>query len=443
MKVLLINPSWRRGRAGARRYARAWPPLDLLSAAALLRDRGHEPVLIDARATGAGADHIAAAARRADLVLLQTSPLDRWQCPELDWRYLKEMTKGLPKDRLVVAGAHGTVQPEPILDVTGARILIRGEPEGPLAALADGGGRPEGIDGISFLDSGRVKHLPDQLPMALDALLPPAYDLVDPVNYRYELLGPGLALLETSRGCPYNCRFCLKAMYGPGVRYKSPDRVMEEIRLVVDGWGARHVYFIDLEFTLRREAVLTLCREIEKSNRRFAWCCQTRVDAVDPELLMKMKAAGCRLIHFGIESGHPEVLAHTGKQISLKQARNAVSWCRDLGLATACFFLFGLAGEGPKERRDTLDLAKRLNPTYASFHVAAPYPGTDYGRVSESSEPFPVCLAGASRAGSPAAAARHAFFSFYLRPRYLLARLGEGSFREKLNRLRVFWGFVR
>jgi len=442
LKVLLINPAWGGSRAGTRRYHRAWPPLDLLTSAALLRQCGHEPHLLDLRAGPVGPETVQAAASAVDLVVLQSTPLDRWQCPDLDWSRLVGWARELPIDKLVLAGVHGTLHPELFLRETGAKALIRGEPEKPLAALAQAGGHPRGLAGLSYLEGGRAVHEPDQVPVELDALPPPAYDLVDLNLYRYELLGDRLALLETARGCPFSCSFCLKVMYGQGRRTKKPDRVLAEIEEVVARRGARHVYFIDLEFTLDRPFVSNLCRELIGMKLDFRWCCQSRADTVDPDLLALMKAAGCRLVHFGVETGSPRLLAATRKKITLDQVLAAVKWCRDLGLATACFFLFGLPGETQADRRATVRLARRLNPTYASFHVAAPYPGTDLGRSAGSAEPFPACLDEHDLAAL-ADQARRAFLSFYLRPGYVLARLQEGTFKDKLNRLRLFWEFIR
>lgn len=443
MKVLLINPAWGVSRPGTRRYHRAWPPLDLLVAASLLRSQGHEPILLDARAAGIGVEKIRAEADRADLVLLQSTPIDRWQCPNLDWETLRDLALKLPGEKTVLAGAHGTVRPEFMLSKTRVAAAIRGEPEAALAELAQSGGDPHNLPGLSYFDAGRVVHEPDRTPAGLDALPPPAYDLVDLDCYRYELLGPRLALLETSRGCPFSCAFCLKAMYGHGVRRKPLDMVLAEVEEIVGRRGARNVYFIDLEFTLRRDYTRRLCLELMRMNLDFRWCCQTRADTVDRYLLELMKAAGCELIHFGVETGSPHLLDTIHKRESLGQVRDAINWCRRLGLATACFFLFGLPGETGADRNAAIKLARELNPTFCSFHVAAPYPGTKMGRLAGEKEPFPACLDREHDLANLARQTKRAFMAFYLRPGYIWARLREGAWPDKLNRLKLFWEFIR
>lgn len=445
MKVLLINPRWPGAKAGRKRIGRAWPPLDLLNAAALLREHGHEVFLIDARAPGESESSVRIKAWQADLVLFQTSPLDRWQCPDLNWNVLEKMCAGLPGDRLVIAGAHGTVRPERVLEMTGAMAVIRGEPEQSLADLAGAGGDPGGISGLSYYTDNIIINEPDRDLLDLDVTPFPAYDLINPKNYFYELMGRRLALVETSRGCPFNCSFCFKAMYGSGVRYKSVERVLAEIEDNVQGWGARYVYFMDLEFTMDRERILELCRGLVELNLDFEWCCQTRVDSVDPELLKEMKKAGCRLVHFGVETGSIELLKATGKKITMEQARKAIGWCGKAGLETACFFLFGLPGERAADRKATTAFARALNPTYASFHAAAPYPGTKLSEAGGSGYPegAPGYCLEEHDLSLLKREIRRAFLSFYLRPKYATARLSETGLRENLRKISLFLEFIK
>ncbi|MBF0530482.1 MAG: radical SAM protein [Deltaproteobacteria bacterium] len=442
MKVLLVNPLWPRGRAGRRRFQRAWPPLDLLIAAAELRRRGHLPWVLDLRAASSTADQRLSAARWAEMIVLQTTPMDRWQCPDLDLNALTGLASAWPTDRLVVAGAHGTLKPELILNLTKAKALIRGEPDLSIADLADAQGSPHGLAGLSYHAGEHLIHEPDRPWTDLADLPAPAYDLVNLKRYRYELLGPRLALLETSRGCPYSCTFCLKAMYGPRVRTKPLARIFAEIEELLTRHHARNLYFMDLEFTANRRAVADLCRELIRWKRKFSWTCQTRLDAVDPDLLALMKSAGCSLIHFGIESGSERILSTVNKKLSMAQAGRALQWCEGLGLRTACFFLFGLPGETSDDRRATMSMARQLNPTFASFHIAAPYPGTVLGRLTTTSSPFPACLNPRNMVDLTRDI-RRAFLSFYLRPGYLIGRPGPGRLNEHWQRLRLFWEFIR
>lgn len=445
MRILLINPNYGAAERGRRRYGRSWPPLDLLNAAALLKQAGHDPVLYDLRARPELAAHVETETRKADLVVLQTTPLDRWQCPDLNINALSDLLAVLPLEKLIIAGTHGTVRPDYMLRMTGAQAVIRGEPELTVLDVCESGGNLNNIASLSFISVGKTIHTNLRAPLDLNDMPVPAYELIKPGHYGYELTGDKMGVLETSRGCPFQCSFCLKSMYGKGVRYKSSERVVSEVEHVVNEWGAESLYFIDLEFTLNRAHVLDICRGLKDAGLDVKWCCQTRVDAVDSELLEAMKDSGCVLIHFGLETGSERLLRETGKGINLKQVSDAFSICRRLKLNTAAFFLFGLPGETRKDRRETMALCRRIKPDYASFHIASPYPETKLNESCEVDDVFPPCIISLKSSAGAALTrdVRNAYFEFYLRPGYILSQMRNNDLKSIMERMKLFWKVIR
>ncbi len=412
--ALLINPAWpgRVSRRGSR-HNRAWPPLDLLNCAAILRGQGLSVGLLDLRARPRPWPEVAQAARGAGLVLLTSSPLDRWQCPNLELERFLALARGLEHSRLFVTGAHGTLLPQRVLEGSGAAGVILGEPEPAMTGLA-AGLPPEQVPGLAWLQAGRLAHGPARQPLDLTGLPLPAFDLAPPRYYRYEALGGRLALLETSRGCRQACAFCLKAMYGPGLRAKQPAQVEEEARRVA-ALGAGSVYFMDLDFSARPDLALEVCQRLEAARLGLAWCCQARADGLSRELLAAMARAGCRLIHVGVESPSQEVLAEVGKGLELAQVERVARQARGLGLALACFFLFGLPGETRAQRRGAAALGRRLGASFCSFHRVTPYPGTPWQARSAGPDVFQEPQA----PPAPDAIDRdlgRAYLSFYLHP---------------------------
>ncbi|MCK9275920.1 MAG: B12-binding domain-containing radical SAM protein [Syntrophales bacterium] len=443
MNILFINPSYTKTRSPAVRYNRAWPPLDLLTLAALARNSGHRVSLLDLRARPALIEDIKKEADDADAVLLSTSPLDRWQCPDLNYEVLIDLARRLPKEKLILAGAHPTMQPEFILKATGAGAAILEQPEAPFVRLLEAGLSPRGIEGVAFMDKGRIVCTEPPLPFPLENLPYPAYDLINPDDYNYELLGKRLILMETSRGCPYACTFCFKAMYGRKISRKSVKRAVSELCNLTCTCQSRTVYFIDLEFTLDRQWTSDFCHELIARNLNLTWCCQTRADTVDKELLGLMKRSGCRLIHFGVETGSAAVLKKIKKNITLPDIEKTIGLCRDVGIETACFFLFGLPGETRNDAVSTIRFAKKLNPDYASFHIAAPYPKTKIGERYTGTEPFPSHLGNEEELGRLRKILRLAFLTFYFRPSYVAHRLRKARLKGIKKQIRLFYEFIR
>ncbi|HUU39655.1 MAG TPA: radical SAM protein, partial [Desulfatiglandales bacterium] len=287
------------------------------------------------------------------------------------------------------------------------------------------------------------------VPSDLSKLPAPAFHLIDPSKYLYELLGSPFTLFETSRGCPYKCTFCLKAMYGPGVRFKPIEQIMAEIDMAVTRFGFRYGYFIDLEFTSNRDHAMAVCDELIDRRYPLKWCCQTRADALDAGLLRKMKKGGCSLIHFGVESGSPRILKEIKKGMSGKTIEEGVRLTRDFGIETACFFMLGFPGESTSEMEETLRFAKRLNPTYASFHEATPYPGTilwSASGVSPVSPYFNMPFSSHCEGQDPISLEgmlKRAYMSYYLRLSYILDRIRYGSPQSWFCQAKLFWGFIR
>jgi len=444
--VTLINPLWTRGRKlRGPVYNRVWPPLSLATAAAMIRDVGVEVSVVDANAERIAAEDLPSLID-GDLAFVTSSTLDKWVCPNTELEPFLAAVKAVKSviPRVVVVGVHGTVKPAEMLRETGAYAVVLGEPEATMRDLARGTPR-ELTPGVAYLDQGGLVTTEPRPLLDLAVLPVPAMDLLPMARYRYEILGDRLMLLEATRGCPHGCRFCLRAMYGGrAFRRKPAEHVCREIREAVLTHGARSLYFIDIEFTIDRASALAVCDCIEDLGEPVSWCCQTRADSLDQALLHRMHQAGCTLVHFGVESGSDRVLAGIHKGETTDTIRAGVRMAQDAGMETACFFMFGFPGETPDDMEATLRFAMDLAPTYASFHVLEPYPGTpladDLGdAVTGDFFPFAYGFPGVDLK----AVQRKALLRYYLRPGYAFRRLTRGSFSMLVRQIGIFADYLR
>lgn len=451
-RILLVNPQWQ-GRVSkkGKRFNRVWPPLSLMVCASILRNRGCDVRIIDGRVLSDWRAELHRAGDTFDAIVLTSSPTDRWQCPNLEVDDFIEIARSLPSDKLIVVGAHGSVYPKQMLEKSGARAVIQGEPEEILSRLLSEEDWSR-IPKVAFKKNGEIFFTGEGAPPDIGQFPAPAFDLIDLKKYRYELLGNRFMLFEGSRGCAYQCSFCLQAMYGSGVRYRPVDQLLNEVSEAVNRFGVRTGYFIDLEFTLKRDRIIRFCDELIQRHLPFAWCCQTRADAVDRELLNRMRQAGCRLIHFGVESGAPHILRSTNKKIDLAEIKKGIHLTQKAGIETACFFMFGFPDETPADMDQTISFAKMLNPTYASFHAVTPYPSTPlYNSYSKSVSTRDVSVDPMSfplhcSDHDPAlldAKIKAAFKRFYLRPGYVWSQLLRRDIRSWVSQIRLLMAFAR
>ena len=446
MKVLLINPAWEAiiSRKG-KRYNRHFPPLDLLSCAALLEQEKIGVEVLDANISELSPLEIADYASRFDNVFITSTPYYKWQCPNLDFDVFLNFIKPFDKQNLYLMGTHCSIYPEKALQLTETAGIIRGEPEYTILEICQGK-TFRNIQGLTFKLNGDIIFNPDRELLSLDQLPIPAYHLLDPKKYGYEILGDNFMVFEGSRGCPYKCIFCLQIMYGNRYRKKSVAKLIAEVDYAIHELGVKNGYFYDLEFTLNKDLVNKLCDHLIKRKYNFSWTCQTRADSVDQQILKKMKEAGCKIIHFGVEAGSEKTLKLINKKIALQEIERGIEMTKRAGIETACFFMFGFPGETEVDFLKTINLAKRLNPTYASFHVATPYPGTEFFNSLETNQSgiiFPEAYTKEHTLEELESVTRKAFLQFYLRPKYIFSRLWSGSPTSWLKQLKLFISFVK
>jgi len=292
-----------------------------------------------------------------------------------------------PSIRTVMGGPHvsfcarETMRAVPELD-----FICLGEGEATVCELvrsAENGCRWDAIKGIVYRQGTEVRSTGVRKEMLdLDAIPAPARSLI-PLG-RYRALHMPISM-TTSRGCPFQCIFCVgRQMVGPRVRFRSPAQVVDELEYL-HGLKFHQINIADDLFTANKRRCLAVCDEIIRRRLQAKWTCFGRVDMVTPEILERMKEAGCDAICFGVESANAGILKTIKKRITTEQVLAAVAMCRDAGIIPHASFILGLPGETPETLKQTTAFGKLLKDKGAmcGFHLLAPFPGT---RVREESE---------------------------------------------------------
>jgi len=391
MNVLFLNlPSnyIREGRCQQKTRPRATflPPLSLAYAASLLRDDGFKVQLLDCAALKMNPDglRINCQSFQPDLVILSTST----PSADEDLEIIGEIKSWL-KVPVAALGPHATACDEELLN-GGLDIVVRGEPAHTCLEVARHLGSPElkEVQGISFINNETlVRNPPRPFIKDLDSLPFPARDLLPNQEYRHVVSGRPFTMIQTSRGCPNQCIFCVSSqIYGHALRQRSVSSVIGEIQEVQKRFGINDIYFFADTFTLDRSFVLDLCQEITRHKLGISWWTNSRVDCLDDEMLGWMRRAGCETMGLGYESASQEILDRSRKGISIEHSRRAAEMCRKAGIEVFGFFVFGLPGETRKTINETVRFARKLDPDFADFFPAVPYPGTELFEILNSEE---------------------------------------------------------
>ena len=371
------------------------------------------------------------------------------------WQAAEQVKRTSGRIRVVMGGVHPTLDPRQTLENTSVDYAVLGEGEETFVELVRHIADPERlrhVPGIAFRDRGGIWVTAKRPHLAtLDRLPMPAYDLFDPGRYfSPQCSSRRIAAMVTSRGCPFHCIFCdAHTVHGRRYRCHSPERVVREMLHLKHLYGVREVIFKDSEFTLDRGRTERICDSLRRCGTPVRWSCNARVGSIDAALLGKMKAAGCRLIQFGVESGNQSVLDRLGKGITVGQIEETFLNARRAGIRTVANCMVGNPGETLENVLETLSLVQAIRADYLNVSFVTPYPGTEIHRMAvengwllEGHSPLDLrqdrCAMNATAMATPElqTAMVRLQQAYYLRPWYVLRRaltLNPVEWRKNFN----------
>lgn len=245
-----------------------------------------------------------------------------------------------------------------------------------------------GINGLWHRQAGSIISNP-RAPLVenLDELPFVAWELLPMDKYRahnwhcfshLDMRNP-YAVVYTSLGCPFQCRFCcINAIFGKrGIRYRSPERVVEEIDLLVKNYKVKNIKILDEMFVLNENHVIEICDLIIQRDYNLNIWAYARIDTINERILKKMKQAGFNWVCFGIESGNKTVRDGVTKGgFSQDAIRKTIEMTRACGIYILGNFMFGLPDDNLETMHQTLEMAKELIFEYVNFYVTMAYPGS-------------------------------------------------------------------
>jgi radical SAM superfamily enzyme YgiQ (UPF0313 family) len=177
----------------------------------------------------------------------------------------------------------------------------------------------------------------------------------------------------TERGCPFECIFCYRN-FGRQIRHRSTDKVIDEMKMVIDHFGVGHIDFLDEIFNANVHYVRELCTKIIKEEINITWRCIGRTDLVDKDVLQLMYEAGCKWIGYGIESGSQDMLNRMNKRQKVERIEKSIKLSREAGMIVTGTFIIGMPGESERTIQESSDFFER-NKLFNIPFFPVPYPG--------------------------------------------------------------------
>jgi radical SAM superfamily enzyme YgiQ (UPF0313 family) len=375
--VLLIRPI--PALDDTQNYATESPPIGIISLGAYLRTKNINVSAID-YCTNPQADAVETISQvKPDVIGISAMTCDFPATLAIADRIKRHYD--IP---IVVGGAHPTIFQREVLENASIDFAIAGEGEYAFHELITAFRENktfEKIPSLGYKRNGAVIINDRRPPIKMHTLPFPDYSLID--NEKYiafgeKYLGFRHLVMIISRGCPGRCTFCAQNQtMGRQFRAFPPERLFPEIKRQMKQYNVEGVWFKDSTLTTSKGWIMQLCDEIIKSRIGMKWSCFSRVDQIDRDIIRNMKKAGLMKLWIGVESGSDRILQLLKKDITADKTREAFRICKEEGVDTAAFYMFGLPTETVEEMEATFELACELNVRPMHIAIYHPLPGTE------------------------------------------------------------------
>jgi len=380
MKVLLIHPPVRE------EVPPTMFPLGMAYIVTCLKKANHKPIILDFDAKRMSYEEswkiIKNLILKGDIGAIGTGGL------VTVYNYCKRLVRDIrainPNIPIIVGGSLSSSAPEVVMEEIKPDYLVMGEAEISFVNLINCLEKeedPKLVKGIAFEENKKVIFTPKEDPASIEFLnnLLPDWDEFDVGKYmKYPNMECGKKRsmsICSSRGCPFNCRYCYH-IFGRKTRMRSPESIVNEMKLLKKKFNVNHIVFSDDLFTVNRKRTEGFCELLKKEKLKMTWSVSARVDTIDLDSLEIMKKAGCNAIGYGFESGSQKILDLMNKRTKVEQARKAIRMTRKAGIFALEAFMIGFPGETKETFEETVKFCIDNNlTTYFSF--TCPYPGTE------------------------------------------------------------------
>jgi anaerobic magnesium-protoporphyrin IX monomethyl ester cyclase len=390
-RTLLVNPPLvggiaftRQGRCQEREevLGTTKPPYTLALIAALLRQRGQQVRLVDLTASRQTVDDLIAMLDKegfAPTLILFPSTTPTLAADAAAMARLKAHY-GAP---IFCFGPHASTTPaESMAKASQVDGMFVGEPEDAAMELAalETLNEVGNVAAITYRRGDEV--IPHRAHGSFAGFLTaplPAWDLLDLSQYSLPLVNKSYVILETSRGCPYTCDFCVAPIHqGHKFRERSAAAIVDEMAHIVRNHGVKFFYLWGDTVTLNVKSFSAICEEIIARGLDVQWFGNARADNLqDPAFVDRLKRSGCWMLALGIETESDDTRKDMMKRLESEKIRKALINMRAAGVKSFGFFILGYPGEDVKALDRTIEYAIDLDPDFANFYPAVPYPGTE------------------------------------------------------------------
>ncbi|MFH1210769.1 MAG: radical SAM protein [archaeon] len=382
-KIVFLNPSLDGKYTKLGDITTVLPPVGICQLSSVVRDK-YEPKIIDQFALRLDNEETVKRILDEDPAYLgvTSTTMNIFNAVSIADSVKKEN----PHIKIILGGAHLTTSPiETMQRFSSFDVGVYGEGELTLLELLDKIDKKKNINNVKGLviKIGKKVFITERRPYIsnLDTLPFPAYDLLPDLAKHYQPIADKMykaptTIVVTSRGCPGQCIFCEKSIFGNVCRANSAGYVVKLIKYLRDGFGINSLIFDEDNFLVFRRRLKEICEIMIKEKIDMPWSCSGRVDMIDEETLKLMKKAGCWQIIYGAESGSQKILDILHKGTTVEQNEKAIKLTHEAGISVKCSFMFGSFGETLETLEETKRFIMKVPLDDINLCRFSPFPGT-------------------------------------------------------------------
>lgn len=363
----------------------SWFPQGLAYVAAIWRKAGHEVSIYNQDVYHWPEDHLRELLDRQAYDVVGVSVIGGYY----QYRKLLRIADAINRSKhrpFFVLGGHGPApEPEYFMRKTQADVIVIGEGETTALEIAEaleGKREMSSVRGIAYNDGGKCRVTPARpLIENIDEIPFPAWDLF-PMDHYTLLRMPHIRNNErclpvlSGRGCTFKCNFCYRM--DKGLRERSVDNILEEVRILQADYNVSYVAFSDELLMSSVHRTVELCEGIIKSGVKIKWDCNGRLNYAKPDVLRLMKEAGCVFINYGIESMDQKVLNTMKKGLNVRMIHEGIENTLKSGISPGYNIIFGNIGETRESLRLGVEFLLKYDDhaQMRTIRPVTPYPGS-------------------------------------------------------------------
>ena len=279
-----------------------------------------------------------------------------------------------PALKIVLGGPQVTATANSILsDNEWVDVIVRGEGEQTFAELlkyySNNDLGLEAIKGISYRAGGKIHSNPPRpLLDNLDDIPSPFHEGLDDPSHEI--------LIETQRGCPFECAFCACHKNFKSVRHFSMERVKADLDHLFRS-GVKRLFLADSTFNLNPKRAKEILKHIGSINKNTSISTELRAELLDEETIDLLEKAGVKFLEIGLQSTSPVTAKSIGRETNLEKFERGIRLLEGSKIQFVIQLMIGLPGDDLSSFKNSVDYVLNLAPDALQVFELQLLPGSD------------------------------------------------------------------